>query len=98
MADEVYRPDHYAGAIEAIEVIETVVEGLPAREAVMLSNVLKYSIRAGRKGDAAKDLAKANNYAYRLIMGSWRVRVAGWRGRVGSFARRLVKRGRGEAR
>lgn len=71
MADEVYRPDHYAGAIEAIDVIETVIEGLPAREAFLLGQVLKYGLRAGRKGLASTDLKKANNYAHRLITGKW---------------------------
>lgn len=67
-------PDHYKGPVEAIDAIEAVVDGLDARSAYLLGNVLKYVLRAGRKGDAGEDLAKANNYAHRLVGGEWRKR------------------------
>lgn len=72
MSDEVYHPSHYEGATEAIDVIEAVVGGLDGRSAYLLGNVIKYAVRAGRKGDAATDLAKAANYAHRLVTGEWR--------------------------
>lgn len=68
----VYNPDHYAGAIEAIEAIEAITDGLDSRSAYLLGNVLKYALRAGKKGDADEDLLKANNYAHRLTTGEWR--------------------------
>ena len=67
------NPAHYtAGKVETIDKIEAVVEGLPAAQAVALANVIKYVDRAGLKGDAGEDLAKANNYAHRLVFGDWR--------------------------
>ena len=66
-------PSHYtSGEVETIEKIEAVTEGLNARAAYLLGNVIKYVDRAGKKGDAAEDLAKANNYAHRLCTGEWR--------------------------
>ena len=66
-------PRHYtSGEVETIAKIEAVTEGLDARSAYLLGNVVKYIDRAGKKGDAAEDLAKANNYAHRLVTGEWR--------------------------
>ena len=66
-------PSHYtSGEVETIAKIEKVVDGLDARAAYLLGNVIKYVDRAGKKGDAAQDLAKANNYAHRLATGEWR--------------------------
>ena len=66
-------PAHYtSGTVETIAKIEAVTEGLDARAAYLLGNVIKYVDRAGKKGDAAEDLAKANNYAHRLMTGEWR--------------------------
>lgn len=71
--DMVNRPSHYcAGKMETIEKIEAVINGLPAKQASCLANVLKYFDRAGLKDDAEQDLDKANNYAHRLVHGSWR--------------------------
>lgn len=74
---EVFSPSHYAAngrSVETIDVLEGVVDGLPAREAYLLGNVVKYVLRAGLKGDATPDVAKANNYAWRLVTGDWRDR------------------------
>ena len=66
-------PSHYtSGNVETIAKIEQVVDGLDAKSAYLLGNVIKYIDRAGKKGDAAEDLAKANNYAHRLVTGEWR--------------------------
>ncbi len=66
-------PAHYtAGAVETIDKVEAVTDGLDSRAAVALGNVIKYCDRAGLKGDAAEDLAKANNYAHRLLYHHWR--------------------------
>lgn len=71
--DSVAHPFHYAShGIETIDKIEAVVDGLPAKEAALLSNIIKYVDRAGMKGDAETDLAKANAYAHRLVYGHWR--------------------------
>lgn len=62
MNDPVHNPPHYkSGGIEAIDVIEAF--GLNFRRA----NVIKYVLRAGRKGDALEDLKKAAWYLDREI-------------------------------
>lgn len=63
-----------AGEVEPIDIIETVVEGLPPDKAYSLGQVLRYCLRAGRKGDIDVELGKANNYAHRLVFGHWRSR------------------------
>lgn len=71
--DMVLHPTHYnSGKLETVEKIDVVIEGLPAKEAYYLGNVLKYFDRAGLKDDAEQDLDKANNYAHRLVTGKWR--------------------------
>lgn len=66
------RPSHYCShGLETINKIEAVIDGLPAKEAYLLSNIIKYVDRAGFKDDAAQDLAKANAYAHRLVYGEW---------------------------
>lgn len=71
--DMIYHPNHYcSGKIETINKIEAVVDGLPAKQAIALANVLKYFDRAGLKDSAEQDLDKANNYAFRLATGKWR--------------------------
>lgn len=73
--DAVSRPYHYAShGIETIDKIEAVIDGLPAKKAALLANVIKYVDRAGLKDDAKKDLDKANAYAHRLVYGHWRKR------------------------
>lgn len=68
----VNRPKHYCShGLETIDKIEAVIEGLPAKEAYLLANIIKYVDRAGFKDDAAQDLAKANAYAHRLVYGEW---------------------------
>ena len=52
--------------------IGAVIDGLPAREAFLLGQVIRYADRAGEKDDPAVDLGKANNYAWRLVTGDWR--------------------------
>lgn len=69
--DNVHTPDHYRGEIEAIEVIEGIIGTTGGASAFLLGNVLKYALRAGRKGDAKEDIAKARNYAHRLLTGEW---------------------------
>lgn len=68
----VESPEWYAGPVETIDKIEAIVDGLPARDAYMLGQVVRYADRAGRKDDPAVDLGKANNYAHRLVCGRWR--------------------------
>lgn len=71
--DSISHPYHYAShGIETIDKIEAVVDGLPAKEATLLANIIKYVDRAGLKDNAEKDLAKANAYAHRLVYGHWR--------------------------
>lgn len=71
--DDVDKPYHYAShGLETIKKIEAIIDGLPAREAAMLANIIKYSDRAGLKNSAEEDLAKANNYAHRLVYKHWR--------------------------
>ena len=71
--ETVDSPEWYtSGGVETIEKVEAVVEGLPAREAYLLGQVVRYVDRAGMKDEAAIDLGKANNYAHRLVGGKWR--------------------------
>ena len=60
------------GPVETIDKVEAVVDGLPAREAFLLGQVVRYVDRAGMKDEAVTDLGKANNYATRLVTGEWR--------------------------
>lgn len=72
-ADEVEHPAHYnQGEVEAIQIIDEVTAGLGGFDGYCLGNVLKYSLRAGKKGDLQTDLEKANNYAHKLVYGQWR--------------------------
>ena len=62
MSDPVHNPSHYkSGGIEAIDVIEAFELNF------RLANVIKYVLRAGRKGDALEDLEKAAWYLDREI-------------------------------
>ena len=62
MSESVDHPPHYkSGGLEAIDVIEAFGLGF------FLGNVIKYVLRAGRKGDAAEDLKKARWYIDREI-------------------------------
>ena len=62
MNNPVHNPAHYkSGGIEVIDVIEAF--DLNFR----LANVIKYVLRAGRKGDALEDLEKAAWYLDREI-------------------------------
>lgn len=72
-AETVQSPPWYtSGAIETCDKVEAVIDGLPAREAWCLAQVLRYFDRAGLKDDPGTDLGKANNYAHRLVTGEWR--------------------------
>lgn len=72
VAKDVEHPSHYdCGEVEAIQVIEEIVGGLRGDAAYCLGNTLKYALRAGRKGNLETDLAKARNYAHRLVYGKW---------------------------
>ena len=62
MSDPVHSPSHYkSGGIEVIDVIEAFELNF------RLANVIKYVLRAGRKGDALEDLEKAAWYLDREI-------------------------------
>ena len=62
MSDPVHNPPHYkSGGIEVIDVIEAFELNF------RLANVIKYVLRAGRKGDALEDLEKAAWYLVREI-------------------------------
>jgi hypothetical protein len=70
-SDAVHSPAHYKGhyPAEVKELIEICLnccnaeEKLSPWEAYCLGNELKYRLRAGLKGDAAQDIAKALEYA-----------------------------------
>ena len=72
-SDSVDHPAHYeTDGQQVIEIIESIIDGIESKQAFFLGNILKYAIRAGKKGDIHEDLAKANNYAHRLCSGHWR--------------------------
>ena len=70
--ETVDSPEWYEGGVETIEKVEAVVDGLPAKDAYLLGQVIRYCDRAGKKDEADIDLGKANNYAHRLVSGEWR--------------------------
>lgn len=72
VVEKVDSPEWYDGEVEPIEIIEKVVDGLPADKAYSLGQVLRYCLRAGKKDDIETELGKANNYAHRLVYGRWR--------------------------
>ena len=64
MEDLVNHPDHYkSGGLEAIDVIEAF--GL--QNDFFLGNVVKYVLRADKKGKFLEDLEKASWYLNRKI-------------------------------
>lgn len=71
--ETVHDPGWYtSGYVETIDKIEAVIDGLPAREAFLLGQVIRYADRAGLKDEPEVDLGKANNYAHRLVTKRWR--------------------------
>lgn len=74
MSEQVYSPTHYTGGkVETIEKVLTVIEGLPAEPAYLLGQIIRYCDRCDAKhDDPMQDLAKANNYAHKLVTGEWR--------------------------
>ncbi len=64
--DMVNHPPHYQGKVECIDAIEAAL-GAEGFVAYCRGNALKYSFRAGRKGDAAQDIQKARWYADRAL-------------------------------
>lgn len=60
--DNVSKPKHYQ--ILDKEVIDYIYNSLSAEEfrGYCVGNIMKYRLRAGKKGDALEDLAKANEY------------------------------------
>ena len=65
--DEVNSPKHYqiAPDVQAIDIIKASLTPEQYR-GYLLGNLLKYRLRAGEKGDAAKDLAKSDWYKRKL--------------------------------
>lgn len=64
-ADMVNHPPHYQGKVECIDAIEAAL-GPDGFAAYCRGNAIKYSFRAGRKGPAGEDLAKARWYLERV--------------------------------
>lgn len=60
-ADMINHPPHYQGKVECIDAIESAL-GKAGFVAYCRGNAMKYTFRAGRKGDAAEDLEKARWY------------------------------------
>lgn len=63
--DMVNHPPHYQGKVECIDAIESAL-GPEGFAAYCRGNAIKYAFRAGKKGDAAQDLAKAQWYLARV--------------------------------
>ena len=61
--DIVNKPNHYKlfGTVEVIDMIKELLTEEEFR-GYLCGNVLKYRLRAGKKGDAAEDIAKALRY------------------------------------
>lgn len=62
------NPDHYKGktGLEAIDVMESFVDGMSGPEAICTGNVIKYILRWPKK-NGLEDLKKARWYLDRLI-------------------------------
>ena len=60
--DNISKPKHYA--VLDCEVIDIIADTLTQDEfrGYCLGNIIKYRMRAGKKGDALEDLAKASEY------------------------------------
>ena len=73
MSEQVMNPTHYTkGKVETIDKILAVVGGLPSEQAYLLGQIIRYCDRCEHKhDDPFQDLAKANNYAHRLVYGHW---------------------------
>ena len=65
VSDMVNQPPHYQGKVECIDAIESAL-GPDGFTAYCRGNALKYTFRAGKKGDAVQDLAKAQWYLRRI--------------------------------
>ncbi len=63
--DMVNHPPHYQGKVECIDAIEAAL-GNEGFAAYCRGNAIKYAFRAGKKGDAAQDIAKAAWYLNRV--------------------------------
>lgn len=64
------EPDYYGG--NGLSPLEAFKQGLMSKEEVIgfcKGNVIKYTIRAGKKDDAVKDIDKAINYLKHLREG-----------------------------
>lgn len=67
MHDNVNHPTHYtAGGIETIEVMKAKLTS-DEYKGFLKGNVIKYMLRAGKKGNAKEDYQKAQWYLTRLI-------------------------------
>ena len=68
MEDNVNRPNHYQNiaGVEAIDILNDVVEDLQGVQAAMLWNTMKYLLRFQKK-NGVEDLKKAQNYLRWLI-------------------------------
>ena len=66
--DEVNHPKHYR-IFPGMEVIDVIMAALSPTEfeGYLKGNVLKYRLRAGNKGNAQKDIAKADWYSNKLM-------------------------------
>jgi hypothetical protein len=71
MTDLVNHPPHYtAGAVEAIDVIESAIAHAPDPvDGYLQGQVLKYVLRLWLKDNATQDAKKARWYLDRLIAG-----------------------------
>ena len=68
MIDMIHRPPHYRN-VASCPMCEAEIEAIHITERFdfCLGNVLKYVLRAGKKGDALTDLKKARFYLSRAI-------------------------------
>lgn len=67
--DPVNRPPHYQGKVECIDAIEAAL-GPEGFAAYCRGSAIKYTYRAGKKGDAAQDINKAQWYLRRMTEGT----------------------------
>ena len=79
MSEQKVDPGHYKrGPVETIEILESIIgdqaRQLTPEERFRVAQAVRYLLRCGCKGGremAKMDMAKALNYTYRALTGSW---------------------------
>jgi len=69
--DIINKPNHYqlkikGNNIEVIDIIDSIIQNYPPKQAVRVANIIKYILRAGKK-NGLDDFKKAKKYIEMLL-------------------------------